>query len=186
MKHATCTVSGCDDKHCALGLCSKHYQRSRATPVDPAARFWARAVPSGECIEWTGHINEHGYGRLTVNNRQILAHRHAYQLTYGTIPEGLMIDHKCHNRACVNPKHLRLATNKQNIENHSGAYRNNRAGIRGLRQRANGTWEARVNHNKVSYYLGVFASAEEANTAVVAKRNELFTRNDIDRKQEAA
>ena len=181
MKHRTCTLDGCAAKHRALGLCDKHYQRSRAPKIDPVARFWKKVEPVGDCLEWMGHRNANGYGRLTFDKALILAHRLSYQLEVGPIPDGLMIDHICHNPACVKPAHLRLATSKQNQENHSGAYANSSTGIRGVRQRKNGAWEARVNHNRVSYYLGVFASAEEANAAAVAKRNELFTRNDIDR-----
>lgn len=146
-------------------------------------KFWAKVDKSGECWTYTGRLNAKGYAHVHHNGGKIMAHRLAYQIAVGPIPAGRYIDHICHNRACVNPAHLRPVTAKQNTENHSGAYANNRLGVRGVRKRPDSDrYEARVNHNGTSHYLGVFPSVEEANAAVTAKRNELFTHNDLDRK----
>lgn len=145
-------------------------------------KFWAKVDKSGECWTYTGRLNAKGYAHVDYNGGKIMAHRLAYQLEVGPIPAGRYIDHICHNRACVNPAHLRPVTTKQNNENHSGAYSNNRLGVRGVRKRPDSErWEARMNHNGKSHYLGLFPTVEEANAAVTAKRNELFTHNDRDR-----
>lgn len=71
------------------------------------------------CWEWKGAINKQGYGILSVNEpdkvRCITAQRIVYSLFWGEIPEGLVVDHACRNRECVNPYHLRAITNRQNI-----------------------------------------------------------------------
>lgn len=64
-----------------------------------------------ECIEWQGNIHVSGYGRLG----QKYAHRVAYEREIGPIPEGLVIDHLCRNRACVNTDHMELVTNGENV-----------------------------------------------------------------------
>lgn len=75
-------------------------------------RFWAKVVklPAGGCWEWTGSTNDDGYGRFQVNGRRTRVHRFSYTEHVGPIPDGLVIDHMCRNRACVNPDHLEVVT----------------------------------------------------------------------------
>lgn len=67
------------------------------------------------CWNWTGHINQDGYGRITRNNKVMPAYRYVYEIFKGPIPEGMTIDHLCENKACVCPDHLQPRTNRENI-----------------------------------------------------------------------
>lgn len=93
---------------------------TRQQPI--AAAFEARVQrPEGDgCWEWTGSKQRQGYGRLgrTEGGKytELMAHRIAFELYVGPIPEGLVIDHLCRNRGCVNPDHLEPVTNEVNIE----------------------------------------------------------------------
>lgn len=71
-------------------------------------------TPDG-CWIW-GHVARvNGYGRIKVAGRSMLAHRVAYEVWVGEIPEGLEIDHLCRVRDCVNPDHLEPVTRTENM-----------------------------------------------------------------------
>jgi hypothetical protein len=90
--------------------------RSNATPV----RFWAHTKPADNgCIEWMGAPQKFGYGVVRVDGEQRKAHRHAWILTHGAIPDGLFICHRCDNKICVNPEHLFLGTAHDNMRDMS-------------------------------------------------------------------
>jgi hypothetical protein len=154
------------------------------THEDRIEAFWANVDRSGECWEWLAAKVGGGYGVTKLFYRTEVAHRSAYRLECGEIPDGLVIDHICHNRACVRPSHLRAATHKQNVENHTGVQSNNRSsGVRGVSLcKQTGRWWASVRHHGIRYRLGRFDRLEDAAAAVLAKRLELFTHNDLDRR----
>lgn len=149
-------------------------------------RFWFQVDKADGCWNWTGYINDHGYGRprFRVDGKSyfLRAHRLAYEFLVGPIPDGLHLDHICHNRRCVNPDHLRPVNNKQNHENLLGAQTRNASGIRGVTwyKRTN-RWRAGVGHNGKQYTLGYFHDLADAEAAVIAARNQLFTHNNLDR-----
>lgn len=81
-----------------------------------SARFAAKISPiSSGCWLWTGAIQKHGYGIFSFQGKCRLAHRVAYEIFKGPIPDGLTIDHACRIRNCVNPAHLRPMTNAENV-----------------------------------------------------------------------
>lgn len=90
-------------------------------------RFWAR-VKKGhkrECWPWIGAQVSAGYGAIIVNGKQESAHRIAWMIENGTIPDGLFVLHHCDNPCCCNPSHLFLGTNRDNIQDCVRKCRNN-------------------------------------------------------------
>lgn len=78
-------------------------------------RFWNKVQKSifpDACWLWTAAKDKMGYGKY----RQTLAHRISYSLIKGKIKRGLVIDHLCRNKSCVNPGHLEAVTQKLNLE----------------------------------------------------------------------
>jgi hypothetical protein len=67
-----------------------------------------------ECWNWTGALSDKGYGRFMLDGRNSHAHRVAYMLWVGEIPEGLSVCHKCDNPRCVRPQHLFVGSNSDN------------------------------------------------------------------------
>lgn len=74
------------------------------------------AVLENGCHEWLGARNRRGYGNINVDGKSLKAHRVAWELYLGTIPDGLCVLHKCDNPPCINPEHLFLGTRQDNID----------------------------------------------------------------------
>lgn len=136
-----CTVSGCERPHNARGYCFGHYERWKKlghpdadrplnTHVHPTASLadrLARRIPAGlsddECWIWQGAVGGRkpgrgysGYGKFTVRGRQYDAHRVSWELHNGRpIPHGYQVMHKCDTPLCVNPRHLGIGTNDDNM-----------------------------------------------------------------------
>lgn len=78
-------------------------------------RFFAKVIKTPKCWAWIGAKGSNGYGQMQMGPRKQQAHRIAYELFVGPIPEGLTIDHICRFKDCVNPSHLRTMTMLENV-----------------------------------------------------------------------
>ena len=72
--------------------------------------------PVSGCVEYTGHKNRQGYGRLRFGgSKHQLVHRFAYETYLGPIPDGVLVCHHCDNPPCINPDHLVLGSHQDNV-----------------------------------------------------------------------
>ena len=118
---------------------------------DAETRLWDRTerTESG-CLEWTGPRNADGYGRVSVGNSvRRFAHRLAYEIDVGEIPEGMCVLHLCDNPPCCDPDHLVLGTKAEN---------NRQAAERNRMQRGSGRYNAKLDENKVLLIRGAYAA----------------------------
>lgn len=127
---AMCSVDGCESKSRANGLCNKHLMRWRLTGTTNAGgkghapiqerlgRHFVKG-PVDECWLWKSTTNKHGYGLIAVGGKgegQLLAHRVAWEIANGPIPKGTwVVMHTCDTPTCVNPAHLKLGTQSDNL-----------------------------------------------------------------------
>jgi len=138
MPDRTCSVPGCLEPHHARGWCGKHHARwgRHGDPLalvllnrgNLTARFEAkvdRSAGPDACHPWQAGLEDCGYGRFKVNDQSTRAHIIAWEMVNGPVPDGMQIDHECHNRAvldgscrpgicmhrrCCNERHLAAKT----------------------------------------------------------------------------
>jgi hypothetical protein len=87
-----------------------------ARPEKTFAALEAMAIPepNSGCLLWMGMVNQYGYGRVKIGGQRTVAHRAAYELACGPVPDGLELDHLCRVRCCINPAHLEPVTHREN------------------------------------------------------------------------
>ena len=131
-------------------------------PIESAWKFVSISGPD-ECWPWIGGVHIKGYGVFYSDSKNLKAHRIIYQLSFGQIPDGKLIMHKCNNKLCCNPKHLQIGTDLEN-QAHAGitqVRRTNTSGRTGVQKKGNG-WRARTTVNRKSIILYQGPSFEEA------------------------
>ena len=111
----------CGEPHYSRRLCRNCYYRVRYAgklddfpPISANEAFMNRIQKTDSCWLWTAGKTTAGYGMITLNRKNVYAHRYAYELFIGKIPEGLNLMHSCDNPGCVNPWHLTPDTQLQN------------------------------------------------------------------------
>jgi hypothetical protein len=125
-------MTRCDYRACAKparsrGLCNAHYKQARkngtvrqyplvnmALEIPVPDRFWAKVRVTDSCWEWTGRVNEQGYGTFRGGSHMVYVHRWSWERQRAPIPAGLTVDHLCRNRRCVRIDHLEIVTNSEN------------------------------------------------------------------------
>jgi len=129
--------------------------------LPPEERFWLMVDKRGpdDCWPWAGCRLRHGYGHFNVNGRKTLAHRFSWSLVNGPIPDGngwhgTCVLHRCDNPPCVNPAHLFLGTQADNIDDMIAKGRNGYTGQRGEKHGMAKLTESQVIEIRRRYAIG--------------------------------
>lgn len=141
-----CIIPDCGRPRAARGLCAKHYQNWRAHPESVSSlppgrasgpehhkwkgRFEDRYEKDANgCWLWKGPLSN-GYGSYYFEGRAQPAHRASWKMAKGPIPKGMFVLHICDVRPCVNPEHLFLGTQADNMADMVAKGRASRSGAR--------------------------------------------------------
>jgi Autographiviridae endonuclease len=112
----------CCSPECSRVLGDLRHPTSYRCHDTQSDRFWSKVenASGADCWQWLGHTEDYGYGMFSIKRNgkhiSVLAHRMAWELRRGPIPDGLCVLHHCGNPGCVNPDHLFLDTRTGNME----------------------------------------------------------------------
>lgn len=94
---------------------TRHGDITKGWPSTPEEGFWMKVNKTEGCWFWEGSTNNQGYGAFAIEGKRYYAHRLAYVWLRGGIPDGMVIDHLCRVRNCVNPNHLEVVDFRENV-----------------------------------------------------------------------
>lgn len=123
--------------------------------------FWSKVIIKNDkrsCWEWSGAKKPKGYGNVRINKKYMLAHRVAFELANGDIPEGYIVCHICDNPSCCNPNHLMLGTIKSNS---ADMLIKNRQKKPEFAARGSGNGNSKLNDDEVREIRKIYSSGEK-------------------------
>lgn len=154
-------------------------------------RFWEKVQKGSECWQWAASKNTGGYGKICISGKLVQAHRVAWELSRGNIPQGQCVLHRCDVRSCVNPEHLFLGTHEDNMKDRDKKNRQSRglrhrelSGVRRTSDRPSqyrgvcwhkqaNKWRASVYINQKLKHLGFYNDEKEAAAAYLKAVNKI-------------
>jgi len=124
-----CSVRDCENTSVARGFCNKHWkrwrihgtptpaitERMRGSSTEEKLSSYSIPIPESGCHLWLKSVNHAGYGQMYFRKQVWLAHRVSWTIRRGEIPDGLHVLHQCDTPSCINPDHLFLGTNHDNV-----------------------------------------------------------------------
>lgn len=147
-----CAVPGCTEEGTRRSWCAMHYARfAKCGQLGPAMKLVGRSladrlergselVAKGGCRLWVGYLDKDGYGVIQVDGMPVRAHRAAFQLANGPIPDDAMVLHRCDVRRCISENHLFLGDAGINARDCSA---------KGRISRGSGRWCAKLTEDAV-------------------------------------
>lgn len=127
IRRMKCKIDDCEGTSKARGWCNRHWYRwyrygdtefVKHIKNDDEKRFWSFVNKTEKCWEWIGYKDIRGYGQVSFKGQIVTAHRMAWQLLVGKLPDykktKMTIDHLCKNTSCVNPSHMEIVSSREN------------------------------------------------------------------------
>lgn len=132
-------------------------------------RFWKKVDKTNNCWLWLASKDRDGYGMFGTDIGIRRAHRLSYELVNGPIPTGMVLDHLCRIKHCINPSHLELVTYRENTVR-GNTVLNKKSNLPvGVKMSPAGNYIAVKRINGKKQYIGTYKTPEEASDAYIAR-----------------